>query len=240
VPDSSPTDPTQARRRRDVRVRQGLVVLLAALSGATDAIGLLALGGAFTSVMTGNLVLVGVGAATADGALALASGVAVVAYCLGVAVGALVAGTPQPGDGVWPTRVTLGLVTEACLFLAYAVGWWVSGDQRGAPAALLLLAATAVGLGVQSSTVQRFGVAGLSTTFMTGTLTAIVVRLTTRRPLHEVLPSAQVVGGLVVGAAAGAATVRAAPVAAPVLQLVLVGGVLLAALARSGRPRPTG
>lgn len=229
-----------ASPRSDVRVRQALVVVLAALSGATDAIGLLALGGAFTSVMTGNLVLVGVGAATADGALALASGVAVVAYCLGVALGAVVAGTPRPGDGVWPARVTWGVLTEACLFVAYAVGWWVSGEGRGAVVALLLLAATAVGLGVQSSTVQRFGVAGLSTTFMTGTLTSIVVRLTTRRPLHEVLPSMQVVAGLVVGAAAGAATVRAAPVAAPVLQLALVLGVLVVAPVRFRRSRSSG
>jgi len=35
------------------------VFLLATMSGATDAIGFIALGGAFTSVMTGNMVLFG-------------------------------------------------------------------------------------------------------------------------------------------------------------------------------------
>ena len=222
----------------DLRTRQALVVVLAGVSGATDAIGLLALGGAFTSVMTGNLVLLGAASATADGALALASGVAIVAFCLGVALGTLLAGTPRPGDGAWPSRVTLGVAGEGALLVVYAVGWWVSGADRGATATLLLLATTAVALGVQSSTVQRFGVSGLSTTFLTGTLTAIVVRLTTRRPLREVLPSIQVIAGLVVGAAAGAATVSSLPVAAPALQLLLVGAVLLVALVRFPlRPR---
>ncbi len=179
----------------DLRTRQVLVVALAALSGATDAIGLLALGGAFTSVMTGNLVLLGTASTTADGALALSSGTAVLAFCVGVALGTLLAGTPQRGDGVWPTRVTAALTVEGALLAGYATGWWATGADRGATAELLLLATTAVALGVQSSTVQRFGVSGLSTTFLTGTLTGIVSRLATRRPLREVLPSTQVVAG---------------------------------------------
>lgn len=226
-----------ARTRGDLRVRQVLVVVLAAVSGATDAIGLLALGGAFTSVMTGNLVLLGASSATADGALALASGTAIVAFCVGVAVGTVLAGTPQAGDAVWPARVTAALAAEGVLLAAYAAGWWVSGDDRGTTATLLLLATTAVALGVQSSTVQRFGVSGLSTTFLTGTLTSIVVRLSTRRPLREVVPSVQVIAGLVVGAAAGAGVVSALPDAAPGLQLLLVGGVLVVALLRFHRQR---
>ncbi|SDF86174.1 YoaK family protein [Klenkia brasiliensis] len=221
----------------DLRTRQVLVVALAALSGGTDAIGLLALGGAFTSVMTGNLVLLGTASTTADGALALSSGTAVLAFCLGVALGTVLAGTPQPGDGVWPARVTRALAVEGALLVAYATGWWMSGADRGATAALVLLATTAVALGVQSSTVQRFGVSGLSTTFLTGTLTAIVVRLSTRRPPREVLPSIQVIAGLVIGAAAGAGIVSVLPDAAPALQLVLVGSVLLVALLRFHRRR---
>lgn len=228
---------TQEPTPGDLRTRQVLVVALAALSGATDAIGLLALGGAFTSVMTGNLVLLGAASSTADGALALSSGVAVVAFCLGVALGTVLAGTPTSGDGVWPARVTAGLAAEAGLLVVYAFGWWVSGDDRGATASLLLLATTAVALGVQSSTVQRFGVSGLSTTFLTGTLTAIVVRLSTRRPLREVLPSIQVIAGLVAGAAGGAAVVSVQPDAAPAVQLALVGAVLLVALLRFHRRR---
>ncbi|SFC23569.1 DUF1275 family protein [Klenkia taihuensis] len=221
----------------DLRTRQVLVAALAALSGATDAVGLLALGGAFTSVMTGNLVLLGTASTTTNGALALSSGTAVLAFCLGVALGTLLAGTPRREDGVWPARVTVALAVEGALLVGYAAGWWVTGADRGATAALLLLATTAVALGVQSSTVQRFGVPGLSTTFLTGTLTGIVVRLTTRRPLREVLPGVQVVVGLVAGAAAGAAVVSALPGAAPALQLALVAVVLVVASLRFHRGR---
>ncbi|MEI4273705.1 YoaK family protein [Klenkia sp. LSe6-5] len=224
--------------RGDLRVRQALVVVLAAVSGATDAIGLLALGGAFTSVMTGNLVLLGAASATADGTLAVASGTAIVAFCLGVAAGTVLAGTPSAGDAVWPVRVTVALAVEGGLLAGYAAGWWMTGADRGTTATLLLLTTTAVALGVQSSTVQRFGVSGLSTTFLTGTLTSIVVRLSTRRPLREVLPSVHVIAGLVAGAAAGAGVMSALPNAAPALQLVMVGGVLLVALARFHRRRP--
>src|SRR6185369_17222366 len=48
------------------RLRHALILALAVNAGATDAIGFLALGGAFTSVMTGNLVLFGISAAEGD------------------------------------------------------------------------------------------------------------------------------------------------------------------------------
>ncbi|MCO7221175.1 YoaK family protein [Klenkia sp. PcliD-1-E] len=221
----------------DRRTRQVLVVALAGLSGATDAISLLALGGVFTSVMTGNLVLLGTALPTLDGAQALSSGTALLAFCAGVALGTVLAGTPQPGDGVWPPRVTAALAVEAALFAGYAIGWWATGPDRGAMAALLLLGTTAVALGVQTSTVQRFGVPGLSTTFLTGTLAGVVVRLCTRQPLRDVLPSVQVVVGLVVGAAAGAAAVTALPDAAPAVQLAVIALVLVVALLRFHRGR---
>jgi hypothetical protein len=95
-----------------LRLRQTLVVALAVVSGATDAIGLLTLGGAFTSVMTGNLVLLGVSASSADGLLAIASGGAILAFCAGAALGARLAGGPTAGDRIWPRAVTVGLAVE--------------------------------------------------------------------------------------------------------------------------------
>ena len=64
-------------------LRNRLVVVLAVTSGGADALGFLALGNAFTSVMTGNMVLFGVATAHRDsGAMALTA----------VAIGAFVAG----------------------------------------------------------------------------------------------------------------------------------------------------
>jgi uncharacterized membrane protein YoaK (UPF0700 family) len=211
-------------------LRQLLVVVLAVVSGATDAIGLVALGGAFTSVMTGNLVILGVSASTADGALAIASGGAILAFCAGAALGARVAGAPSAGDPVWPRPVTLGLVVEFALLAGYAVGWWVSGAEPGPLLTQVLLFGMAAALGVQSSTVQRFGVGGLSTTYLTGTLTTVVIRLASGRGLREVRGSLEILVGLVAGAAAGSGLLVLAPMTAPVLQLAALGGVVVTAV----------
>jgi uncharacterized membrane protein YoaK (UPF0700 family) len=224
------------------RLRQSLVVVLAVVSGATDAIGVLVLGGAFTSVMTGNLVLLGVAASSADVRLAAASGLAVLAFCGGAALGARVAGTSSAGDRLWPRPVTRALLVELALMTAYAVGWWVSGSRPGGVPGTALLLCTAVALGVQSSAVQRFGVAGLSTTYLTGTLTTVVVRLASGHGFREVRHSVEVIAGLVAGAAAGAALCLFARPATPVLQVGLLAAVVVLAevTVRRGRPSTAG
>jgi uncharacterized membrane protein YoaK (UPF0700 family) len=56
------------------------------------------------------------------------------------------------------------------LFAAGCVaGARVAGVARG------LLALTALALGIQSAAIQRFGVLGLSTTYLTGTLTTLAI-----------------------------------------------------------------
>jgi uncharacterized membrane protein YoaK (UPF0700 family) len=234
VQTSTPTPPAagtpaqaELHDRRALRLRQTLVVTLAVVSGATDAIGLLALGGAFTSVMTGNMVLLGVAASSTDATLAASSGFAILAFCAGAALGARLAGSAQKGDRVWPRPVTTALAVEFVFVAGYAVGWWVTGADPGPGVALALLLSTAVALGIQSSTVQRFGVTGMSTTYLTGTLTTVVIRLATGRGVREVWHSIEILVGLVVGAAAGAALLLLAPMLAPALQLLALGAVVV-------------
>jgi uncharacterized membrane protein YoaK (UPF0700 family) len=227
APPSAP--PAAPAGRIGTGLRQALVVALAVVSGATDAIGLLALGGAFTSVMTGNLVILGVSASSADGALAIASGGAILAFCAGAALGARLAGSPRPDDAVWPRPVTVGLVVELVLLAGYAVGWWVTGAEPGPVLTQVLLFTMAAALGVQSSTVQRFGVSGMSTTYLTGTLTTVVMRLASGRGYREVRSSVEIIVGLVAGAAAGGGLLLVAPMAAPVLQLAVLAGVVAVA-----------
>ena len=62
------------RRPDRIRVRQVILVLLSLNSGATDAVGFVALGGAFTSVMTGNMILLGISATNAVPGVATRSG----------------------------------------------------------------------------------------------------------------------------------------------------------------------
>jgi uncharacterized membrane protein YoaK (UPF0700 family) len=219
------------------RWRQTLLVLLALNSGATDAVGFVSLGGAFTSVMTGNFVLIGLSAARSDGAVALRSALAIVLFMAGCLVGSRVAGRPADGDPLWPPQVSRALWIELAAFAVYAVGWWASGSHPTGNVQLLLLSANAVALGLQSSAVLRFGVSGLSTTYMTGTLTTMMAALAAGRHPRKVLPSAEIIAGLIVGAAAATLLAIYVPVLAPLLQLVLVLVVIVTSSMRPAVPK---
>jgi uncharacterized membrane protein YoaK (UPF0700 family) len=78
-------------RSRHGAVRDGLLVLLTLTTGAVDASCFLHLGNVFSSVITGNLVLLGVAAATRSASLAIHSGVALAGYSAGVLIGAPIA-----------------------------------------------------------------------------------------------------------------------------------------------------
>jgi hypothetical protein len=67
----------------------------------------------------------------------------------------------------------------------------------------------------------------MSTTYLTGTLTTVVMRLATGRGVREVWHSIEILVGLVAGAAAGAGLLVVAPLTAPVLQVAALGAVVL-------------
>ena len=224
---SSPAAASSAADTGDLRLRDLAVVLLAMVSGATDALGFLALGSAFTSVMTGNMVLVGIAVGAGDRSAIGIVGTAIVAYVVGAGVGARLAGTPAPHDGIWPPAITRAVAAELALVAVFAVAWWSLGSDppRGWFAPLLALNAAA--LGIQSSAIMRFGVSGLSTTYLTGTLTTLVVRAATGHRLGTLWQPARILAALIGGAAISAALVEHARPAAPVFQLVLLASVVL-------------
>jgi uncharacterized membrane protein YoaK (UPF0700 family) len=217
------------------RRRELLVVVLAFVSGYTDGVGFLALGGVFTSVMTGNMVLLGLSAGQGDGeGVGRALG-AILAFIAGAALGTQLAGVPNRDDPVWPRAVNRALALELAIFVATAVGWFVTVGDPGTVVQLVLLFAAAVALGVQSSTVQRFGVPGLSTTYLTGTLTSAVIHLVSHRTTRGSGRHWRIIGGLVLGAAAAAGMYELARPALPVLQLVGLAVVLALGVRAVGR-----
>ncbi len=211
-----------SRRRRDA-----LVIVLTLVTGSVDAIGLLRLGGVFTSVMTGNMVFLGIAAAHHDGSIALHTGVAFLAYVAGSFVGARVAGHAHDADGLWPRPVVWALSVELALLGAFAAWWVAVAGSPGTVTAYSLLGLNAAALGVQSSAVLRFGVSGLSTTYLTGTLTQFIAGLT-RRGAGLQVRSALILLALIGGAGLGALVALQAPRAAPAvpvgaLAIVVVG-----------------
>ena len=211
-----------------LRQRDGLVVVLTLVTGAIDAIGLLSLGGVFTSVMTGNMVLLGVAVGEHDAAIAFHTGVAFIAYVMGSYLGAHVAGHAEGENHVWPRAIVNALGIELAILVIFGTWWEVVGAQPSTTVAYCLLALNAVALGIQSSAVLRFGISGLSTTYLTGTLTQFIAGLTKR---HEPIQarSVLILLALIGGGAAGASAALDAPRLAPLvpigaLAIVVVGG----------------
>ena len=164
------------RRSPETR-RCVLVVFLTVATGSVDAVGFLRLGGVFTSVMTANMVLLGVSAGKRDASLALHAGAAFAGYTLGAFVGSRVAGRAVEDQSVWPRRISLTLGVELAVLAVFTTWWEATAGRPPDAATYALLAVNATALGIQSAAVLRFGVSDLSTTYLTGTLTQVVASL---------------------------------------------------------------
>lgn len=225
------------------RTRDLLVIVLTVASGAVDAISFQGLGGVFTAVMTGNLVLFGL--AVGGGALAAAarSASALPAYAAGVFLAGLITG-PQGagsrgGSVPWPARVTVALGGELGVEIGWLVGWLATGGRPEGGALLVLIAMSALAMGIQAGAVRSLSLPAMSTTYLTGTLTWLVGRLATGpRGASGWGVQAAAIGGLMVGAASAAALLRAAPRWSAVLPVTLIAVVVVTATA-GGRPRRT-
>jgi uncharacterized membrane protein YoaK (UPF0700 family) len=231
------TGRTASQQRMDARRREHLITMLAVVSGVTDAAGFIGLGGAFSSVMTGNMVLLGLSAGTGNGSLAARTGAAIVAFIAGCVVGGRVAGRPREGQPIWPPSITRALSFEFAVYCAYAVALQAAGGHPSSIAKSALLACNALALGIQSSAIQRFGVAGLSTTYLTGTLTTTIVHLASGRPVRHVALNLRLLAGLIAGATAGGYLALHSMRLTPLLQMGCLGAVILAALACGGGER---
>lgn len=219
-------------------VRNGAATFLAAASGATDAIGYLALGNVFTSAMTGNVALLGIALAHRDGERIGRVVGSLVGYMAGAAIGARIARTAKPGDPVWPSAITRALAIETVFFVAYAGVWWAVGTGPDVYAKAVLLGLGAIALGIQSSAMQRFdNRLGLNTTFVSGALIKLVGQLATGHRFRDIRHHLLVLVGLVCGCFLGALLVLHAPTFAPAVPLVALAVALCAGgwQARAGR-----
>ena len=199
----------------DARRRDALVIVLTLVTGSTDAIGLIRLGGVFTSVMTGNMVFLGLSIAERSGSIALHTGVAFLTYILGSFLGARVAGHAPPDEShPWPRTIVWALGVELAVLGVFALWWELVGGAPSPDVTYVLLGLNAMALGIQSAAVLRFGIHGLSTTYLTGTLTQFVAGFTKRDEPVQVR-SGLILLMLIVGSALGALCALHAPLAAP-------------------------
>jgi uncharacterized membrane protein YoaK (UPF0700 family) len=228
-------------------------VLLTIGTGGTDVLSLTRLGGVFASVMTGNLVLLGLAAARTSAGLAAHTGVAIGGYVVGVSVGARVialsprrrreagrreAGRRGAGPAGWPATVTAALVLELVLLAVFAAGWELTGPHPAGASQYLLLVTATVAMGIQSAAVRGFGRGEYATTYLTGTLTSLIAGLVT--PGTRRWPGWRQPGALLAlaaGALINGILVAHAPAAVPVVIITPLCVVLALGAATRRRNR---
>ncbi|MGU3291035.1 YoaK family protein [Williamsia sp. M5A3_1d] len=203
--------------------------LLSAAAGALDVVVFTGLGHVFASVITGNVVVIGVGIGSADATAMSHAAVAVVAYAAGVALAAAYTRSTRSAARrlVWLYGVELAaLVCMAAL--------WIAADSHpeGASGYGALVAAAGA-MGVQTRAFTLVGVPGLSSTYFTGTLTGLLTDLVVDGRLNR--SAALGLLSLLAGASASGALVSQLAVAAPLLPTALVAAVLILTFPQSRR-----
>jgi uncharacterized membrane protein YoaK (UPF0700 family) len=214
-----------------------LLVLLAFGAGSVDGISFLGLGRVFTANMTGNLVLLGVAVGRGASSEVVRSGVAFTAFVAGVLAATLIAGRFAERRP-WPTGVKLALAIEAVAQVAFLAGWLTSAGRPGITLEAVLTGVSGLAMGLQSGAVIALGVVGISTTYVTGTLTGLIGGLATAKgSRREWARRAALVTALLVGAGCSGLLVVHARRTAPALPLavtLLVLGAGLYLLPRAG------
>jgi uncharacterized membrane protein YoaK (UPF0700 family) len=150
-----------------------LLIVLTVTTGIVDAVSVLALGHVFTANMTGNVVFLGFALAGAPEFSLKRSGFALISFLAGAAGGGQMASrmAAKPVDD-WVGRA---LIVEGVLMLAAAAACTACpgrlDDTSGTVAIVICL--TALAMGFRNATVRRLGVADLTTTLLTLTLTGL-------------------------------------------------------------------
>src|SRR6478736_1310553 len=212
---AAPSDAETRAHEAAHRLSITLAVVLTIGSGAMDAIGFSRLGDVFTSVMTGNLVLLGLSAGTGDHEVALRIVLAFAAFTVGVLTSGRMTKRHLGEKFLWPRAVTHCLAIQLVVLVTFVIGWELESAHPEGTAKDILLALAALAMGLQSGAVVAIGVPGLSTTYVTGTLTGVLTTVANSKRLRW--DSAAILTGLVVGATIAGLLIVHAPRLAPIL-----------------------
>ncbi|MGL6236169.1 MAG: YoaK family protein [Segniliparus sp.] len=228
----------------DERTTVATLLVLTFTAGLIDAVCFLRLGHVFVANMTGNVVFLGVNAANTAGRILLGSSVSLAAYMLGALAGGRLWRFLRHRPRAWHTAVW---GSHGFLLLAAALLAWTAPFREQLWLASVFIALLAVGFGMQNATVRIMGVADLTTTVLTATITQLASesRFGTGarpKPWRKIASISMIVLGAGVGAlllrvfAVGSATAGVTAVAA-----ALVTGVALVyafAPTRAEEPEP--
>jgi len=225
----------------ELAVRDWLLVGLSLATGMYEAICFLTFGKVFTAAQTGNLVLLGIGVAGTHqpaGPNAVTVIISLAAFAVGAALAVPILkafnGDQETEDDqvfqAWPRRVSIALVIALVLQAGFVAVWVTAA--RPASLAYILMALSALALGLQANAIRSLHVPSISTTAFTATYIDLASGLVTwsltahsaRRLTASVVAMAAgaFVGDLMLGHAHRSAPVVPAVVTAVVIAIAWV------------------
>jgi uncharacterized membrane protein YoaK (UPF0700 family) len=147
------------------------VLLFTWAAGSVDAITYLR-AHVFTANMTGNSVLLALAVGQGQGAATIKALIALVAFILGVLLGAIVAG--EGGDRVKTfTAVRREVFFETAVLVLFAIACVHPPTAAIHSTVVLVIFTSGVAMGMQSAAVKRLSLPGVATTYITGTITSL-------------------------------------------------------------------
>jgi uncharacterized membrane protein YoaK (UPF0700 family) len=150
--------------------------LMALAAGSTDAMAFLKLGTVFTSAMTGNTVLMCVAIGQGRLSAALLSFAAFVSFIAGAMLAAALCSRRAGRDSGPPPLWPLFGVEIACL--AGFVAAWFFADRAQEGSTYLLVALSAVAMGVQGVAARQINVSQINTIVFTTTIVTVCTSVT--------------------------------------------------------------
>ena len=220
----------------ELAVRDWLLVGLSFSTGMYEAICFLTFGKVFTAAMTGNLVLLGIGVAGTHQP-AGPNPVTVVIALAGFAAGAALAtpilkvfnGDKETEDKnvfqAWPRRVSIVLAMALVLQAGFLAVWVTAASP--ASLAYILMALSALAMGLQMNAIRDLHVPGISTTAFTATFIDLVSGLVTwSLPAHSARRLTATMVAMAAGASLGGLMLRHAHSYVPVVPAVVTAIVI--------------
>lgn len=177
-----------------------LLLTLTVTTGIVDAVSILSLGRVFVANMTGNVVFIGFALAGAPGFSLTASLVALVGFLIGAGGGGVVVARFAHHRARLLLTSTL---VEAILLAVGATALATAPEPYTATIRDLVVAASALALGLQNAAARKLAVPDFTTTVLTMTLTGIAADLRARSgrvAARRIVSVAAMLLGAVVGA----------------------------------------
>jgi len=144
------------------------LIALTVVTGMVDAASLLGMGHIFAANMTGNVVFLGFALAGAPGVSIARCATALAAFVGGAALGGRLMAVPPTGR---TGRIVLAWTAEAILLAGAALLAFRASGEPVAP--LTVLALAAIAMGIRNAGVRALGIADITTTVLTLTLTGL-------------------------------------------------------------------